>query len=134
MREGTAAIVQEAEALGDPAVLETLRYILHAPAGSSDLAFQNGWLRDRAPNGSPLEGREGMRLADFVALPVARRARLEEAHVVALRLYSTAAFRALNGPMRQLKMSNYRKGQDGRPLPLEPPQLAAPHPQPVTPR
>ncbi|EOD33341.1 hypothetical protein EMIHUDRAFT_111908 [Emiliania huxleyi CCMP1516] len=132
MREGTAAIVQEAEALGDPAVLENLRYILHAPAGSSDLAFQNGWLRDRAPNGSPLEGREGMRLADFVALPVARRARLEEAHVVALRLYSTAAFRALNGPMRQLKMSNYRKGEDGRPLPLEPPQLAAPHPQPAT--
>ena len=51
-----------------------------------------------------------------------------------LRLYSTAAFRALNGPMRQLKMSNYRKGEDGRPLPLEPPQLAAPHPQPATPR
>ena len=53
MREGTAAIVQEAEALGDPVVLENLRYILNAPAGSSDLAFQNGWLRDRAPNGSP---------------------------------------------------------------------------------
>ena len=54
MREGTAAIVQEAEALGDPVVLENLRYILNAPAGSSDLAFQNGWLRDRAPDGSPL--------------------------------------------------------------------------------
>ena len=32
MREGTAAIVQEAEALGDPVVLEILRYILNAPA------------------------------------------------------------------------------------------------------
>mmetsp|Transcript_19092 Transcript_19092/g.56326 ORF Transcript_19092/g.56326 Transcript_19092/m.56326 type:complete len:267 (+) Transcript_19092:937-1737(+) len=73
-----------------------------------------------------------MVLADFVALPVARRAKLEEAHVVALRLYSTAAFRALNGPMRNLKMSHCRKGEDGSPLPLEPPQLAAPHPQPVT--
>ncbi|EOD05125.1 hypothetical protein EMIHUDRAFT_220219 [Emiliania huxleyi CCMP1516] len=50
MREGTAAIVQEAEALGDPVVLENLRYILHAPAGSSDLSFQHGWLRDRAPD------------------------------------------------------------------------------------
>ncbi|EOD28826.1 hypothetical protein EMIHUDRAFT_114014 [Emiliania huxleyi CCMP1516] len=119
MRQGTAAIIEEAEALGDPEVLENLR-------------FQNGWRRDCWPDGSSLGGREGMVLADFVALPVARRARLEEAHVVALRLYSTAAFRALNGPMRQLKVSNYRKGEDGLPLPLEPPQLAAPHPQPAT--
>ena len=73
-----------------------------------------------------------MVLADFVALPVARRAQLEEAHVVALRLYSTAAFRALNAPMRRLKLSRTRRGGDGSPLPLEPPQLETPHPQPVT--
>ena len=34
MAAGTAAIVAEAEALGDPEVLENLRYILDAPAGS----------------------------------------------------------------------------------------------------
>ena len=132
MAAGTAAIVAEAEALGDPEVLENLRYILDAPAGSSNAQFHNGWRRDRAPDGSSLRSRRGMRLADFVALPVARRARLEEAHVVALRLYSTAAFRALNGPMRNLKLSPCRKDEAGNPLPLEPPQLAAPHPQPVT--
>lgn len=132
MATGTAAIIEEAEALGDPEVLENLRYILDASAGSSATSFHNGWRRDRAPDGSRLGGRQGMVLADFVALPVARRAKLEEAHVVALRLYSTAAFRALNGPMRNLKMSHCRKGEDGSPLPLEPPQLAAPHPQPVT--
>ena len=132
MAAGTAAIVAEAEALGDPEVLENLRYILDAPAGSSNTQFHNGWRRDQAPDGSSLRSRRGMRLADFVALPVARRARLEEAHVVALRLYSTAAFRALNGPMRNLKLSPCRKDEAGNPLPLEPPQLAAPHPQPVT--
>lgn len=129
--QGTAAIVEEAEALGDLCVLENLRYILHAAAGSSNLTFQNGWQRDRGPDGSRLR-REGMVLADFVALPVARRAQLEEAHVVALRLYSTAAFRALNAPMRRLKLSRTRRGGDGSPLPLEPPQLETPHPQPVT--
>ena len=68
-------------------------------AGSNEQTFQNGWVRDRAEDGSPLDAaaskrlglsctREGMRLDDFKALPMARKARLDEAHVVALRLYS----------------------------------------------
>lgn len=51
---------------------------------------QNAWRRDRAADGSILPDRHGMRLADFVRLPVARRGMLSEAHVVALRLYSTS--------------------------------------------
>eukprot|EP00962_Isochrysis_galbana_P026866 scaffold8381_cov51-Isochrysis_galbana.AAC.1 len=70
-----------------------------------------------------------MRLADFARLPVARRGMLEEAHVVALRLYSTSAFVVLNLPMRNLKM---RTDSRGFRVPREPPQLAAPHPLPVT--
>jgi len=70
-----------------------------------------------------------MRLKDFASLPIARRGMLEEAHVVALRLYSTSAFTVLNGPMRNLKT---RLDARGVRVPREPPQLAAPHPLPVT--
>jgi len=90
MLDGTAAIVAEAEALGDAGVLENLHYILHGAAGDSECAFQNGWLRDRSPDGSELAGRHGMRLADFMLSDTAQRGQLEEAHVVALRLYSTS--------------------------------------------
>lgn len=50
-----------------------------------------------------------MLLADFVNLPLSRRGQLDEAHVVALRLYSTSAFNALNRPMRNLKCHAKRK-------------------------
>jgi len=126
---GTAAIIQEVEELGDTCVLENLNYVLYQEAGSSEAAFQNGWRRDCAPDGSTLPHRHGMRLADFARLPVARRGMLEEAHVVALRLYSTSAFVVLNLPMRNLKM---RTDSRGFRVPREPPQLAAPHPLPVT--
>lgn len=39
-------------------------------------------------------------LADFVASPASQTAQLAEAHVLALRLYSTAAFHSLNAPLR----------------------------------
>ena len=39
-------------------------------------------------------------LDDFIAHSSARTARLQAAHVVAIRLYSTAAFRSLNNPLR----------------------------------
>ena len=43
---------------------------------------------------------EGMVLADFVAHPLSRVAQLAAPHVLALRVYSTAAFRSLNDPLR----------------------------------
>jgi len=61
MSHGTAAIVAEVEALGDPAMLENLHYIMHEAAGCSELGFQNGWIRDRAPDGSQIVGRHGRR-------------------------------------------------------------------------
>jgi hypothetical protein len=135
MARGVAAIVEEAAALGDEVLSECLNYVLHERAGSSERAFQNGWLRDRAPDGSELLGRHGMTLADFCALDVALDAQLSEGHVVALRLYSTAAFAAINQPMRNLKTRRARAGEkvgaDGR-VPIEPPQLLEPHPLPVT--
>ena len=72
---------------------ECLNYILHEPAGSSDKIFANG-VRD--------EGRNGETIDDFVNHPNAKRSGLSFAHVVALRLYTTAAFKSLNGPLRDL--------------------------------
>ena len=105
--------------------LENLRYVLYEAAGSSQLTFQNGWMRDRAEDGSELPERQGKLLADFVALPMARKGQLEEPNVVSLRLYTTGAFRSLNGPMRNLK-------RDRNDEPVQPPRLAEPHPLPVT--
>ena len=59
--------------------------------------------------------RRGMRLADFVNHPSARLARLTEAQVVALRLYTTAAFSAINDPMRD--QDRYERGEP-HPLPM----------------
>ena len=44
-----------------------------------------------------------MRRAHRVCHPLSRAACLEPAHVVALRLYTTAAFRSLNEPLRDLE-------------------------------
>lgn len=92
VRMGTAAIVEEVEALGDAEVSSLLRYILHEPA--SEAVYPNG-VRDR--------GRNGEVLADFCLHRDARLARLEEAHVVALRLYTTSAFQHVNAPLRNPK-------------------------------
>ena len=43
-----------------------------------------------------------MQLRDFCVHRFSSIAKLEEAHVVALRLYSTAAFRSINTPLREL--------------------------------
>jgi hypothetical protein len=129
MAGGVSAIATEVAALGDEVLSECFHYVVHQPAGASTISFQNGWLRDRAPDGSQLPTRDGMRLADFCALPVAQTAQLAEAHVVALRLYTTAAFLAINQPMRNLKTV---VGEQGDEVPVEPPQLARPHPLPVT--
>lgn len=50
---------------------------------------------------------------------------LTTAHVVALRLYTTAAFRSINNPLRDLL-----KDEDGQPV--VPPTLRQPHPLPCT--
>ena len=44
-----------------------------------------------------------MRLTDFVAHPHSREAALHEPHVLALRLYTTAAYQSINSPLRDLE-------------------------------
>ena len=57
-----------------------------------------------------------MRLADFAAHENAQAAKLNEAHVCALRLYTTAAFQTINNPLRDQERYN----------------ASRPHPLPVT--
>jgi len=57
----------------------------------------------------------GMRLVDFQNLPQVKEARLLRAHVVALRLYSTAAFKSLNDPLRD---TGRRERSEAHPLPV----------------
>lgn len=73
---------------------ECLRYVLHEKAGSSAREFANG-VRD--------QGRNGETIQDFVDHPNAARSGLSFAQVVALRLYTTAAFKSLNGPLRDFE-------------------------------
>ena len=104
--EGVMHIAAEIEASGTASDRECLDYVLRRRAGSSDLTFSNGGLkRDCDAAGRLLPSRQcadgqGMLLPDFVALPASRVARLQEAHVLALRLYTTAAFASLNTPLR----------------------------------
>ena len=104
---GVDAIRQEVEALGDPEVSLCLRYILEQEAGANPTIFHNGGqMMDCDEYGRLLDCRRradgrGMVLADFVNHYNSRTARLEEADVVALRLYTTAAFRAINNPLRE---------------------------------
>jgi hypothetical protein len=85
--------------------LECCRYVLHGAAGTSAKLFSNSpFPRDSDGGGLRADRKrasgEGMRLADFCAAPESRLARLDPAHVAALRIYTTAAFTAINRPLR----------------------------------
>ena len=83
--------------------------MLHEEAGATAKIFQNG-IRDCDKDCVVLKERcrpdgKGMRLADFVNAPSAKAAKLTEAEVAAIRLYSTAAFRSINNPLRDQERS-----------------------------
>lgn len=88
------------------AALECCQYCVHQRAGASVLTFPNSrYPRDHDASGV-LDSRKdaaglGMTLDDFCELPEARTAHLTRAHVVALRIYSTAAFKLINDPLRE---------------------------------
>jgi hypothetical protein len=105
---------------------ECLDYVLHQEAGSSDLVFDNGGLkRDCDKDGSLLPSREivdpvtgqkrGMRFDDFVNHPTARLVGLRREQVLALRLYTTIAFKSINIPLRD--QSRETEGR-AHPLPV----------------
>lgn len=107
LARGVDAILEEVGATGDEEVIECLDYVLNQPAGSSPKVFENSpYPRDCDAQGlredRKLRDGRGMSLAHFVKHRSARTAELTEAHVVALRLYTTAAFKSINAPLRDL--------------------------------
>ena len=116
---GVAAIVKEFAENGTPEDKECLDYVLKKRAGS-DATFSNGNLKrdcdkdgvvidDRLTNEGLLERQRGaaapaaeygMTLDDFVSHPSSVTAGLEAAEVLACRVYTTAAYRSLNNPLR----------------------------------
>ena len=117
---GVSAIVDEFERGATDEARECLHYVLHEHAGSSKLTFPNSpFPRDWDANGvrsDRLRSGEGMTLDDFVAHPYSRKANLSRAHVLALRLYTTAAYKEINQPLRDLAAGDHNE----------------PHPLPVT--
>ena len=106
---GVAAIREEFERAGTSEDKECLHYVLHQAAGSSKKLFPNSpWPRDCDAHGvradriveAGVHAGRPMVLVDFVAAPESQKAQLTEAQVVALRLYTTAAFKSINGPLR----------------------------------
>ena len=71
---------------------ECLEYILYQKAGSSDKKFPNG-IRDK--------GRRGEQIIHFLNEGRSQVCRLDMQHVLALRLYTSAAFKSLNQPLRE---------------------------------
>ena len=86
MAEGTRAIVREFEEHGTDEEKDYLRHVLEGVE----------WVEDE-PGAEPRQ----VRLADFVAHPRSIAANLAEAHVLALRLYTTPCFKGINDPLRQ---------------------------------
>ena len=111
MNLGLEAIREEVARNGTEADKECLAYVLDMEAGSSDKAFQGGLKRDCDKDGCVLPSRltaegRGMRLSDFVAHEDAVLAGLREAHVAALRFYTTAAFATINNGLRDQETSD----------------------------
>lgn len=94
MSRGRAAIEAEIEMHGTEEDKECLAYVLNKGgvlAGESPKTFPNG-VRDK--------GRKPLRFEDFCEMDEAKRVGLEPEEVLALRLYTTAAFKSLNHKLR----------------------------------
>ena len=101
------AVREEFEQFGTAVDKECLDYVLFQRAGTSERMFSNGNLRrDCDAQGNTLASRLGADglgkcFDDFCADPRARvLAKLQPAHVLVLRVYTTAAFVSLNSPLR----------------------------------
>ena len=90
--KGVDAIRAEWMANGTEDDKECVQYVLDKPAGKDDKMFVNGQ-RDR--------GRKGELLCDFARMHEAQTAQLTEAHIAAVRIYTTACFHSINDPLRE---------------------------------
>jgi hypothetical protein len=92
---GVAAIREEFRSNGTKEQLAIVEYILDQPAKEEEERSNDGHntaTRDK--------GHTGMYLKDFLAFGDAVTAKLEEADIAALRIYTSQAFRCINDPLR----------------------------------
>ena len=104
LSKGTAAIVAEFEANGTADDKECLKYVLYGTAGSSARKWEYAGNRqmDTFDDERTSDGRANQPLVYFVRHSQATQAGLLEEHVLALRLYTTAVYDAINDPLRGL--------------------------------
>jgi hypothetical protein len=96
LKQGIAAIRAEFETNGTKEEIAVMKYILDEAAQEEEEVGNAGEsyglvTRDK--------GNLGMHLQDFLDLPNARTAKLEAAHVAALRIYTSKAFGCINNPV-----------------------------------
>jgi len=114
MGRGLDAIRDEFAASGTEDDLVCLEYVLQGTAGCHPRKWQHsgGKQMDVFYDDRREDGRTGRPLSYFVKHPQARDAALLPEHVVALRLYTTAAFKSINDPLRN------RSGAAAHPFPV----------------
>jgi hypothetical protein len=93
MALGEDAIRAEFEANGTDVDKACLRYVLEAGAGTDTTDFWNGRMDGKRPADF------GLKLDGFVEKEEAVEADLEREEVIALRVYTTAAYKSLNDPL-----------------------------------
>ncbi|KAJ1494579.1 hypothetical protein T484DRAFT_1927105 [Baffinella frigidus] len=102
---GVAAICREVEEHGTAEDKECLNYILREEAGSNRKVWSNGRM-DCDRDGNILEcrrrngGHRGMSFADFLEHRHVQDSKLSPGMVLALRLYTTSAYKSINTPLR----------------------------------
>ena len=89
MQQGVPAILHEFDLKGSVDDRMWLDYVLNQPAAE-----------ERVRHGIRDQGRNGEVFADFVSHSSSRQANLSDAHVLALRLYTTPCYESLNKPLR----------------------------------
>ena len=87
------AIIDEVLLFSNEEVIELLHYIREEPI--SEKKYSNGIRdKDRPP---------GMCLNDFMKHPNVKKSSLHREHVIALRLYTSAAYKYINNPLRDIQ-------------------------------
>ena len=99
---GLEEIVREFESSGTEDDRKCLHYVLHEKAGTNltQWPHSGGLIMDVFYTPESADERSGQTLEYFVEHAKAKKAKLILEHVLALRLYTTAAYRSINAPLR----------------------------------
>ena len=90
-------IIEEVNNLGDPEIIGLLDYIINQPV--SEKVYKNAGKDSTRDKGRA----PGTCLKDFMQNENAIKGNLNRWHVIALRLYTTKAYKFINDPLRDMK-------------------------------